>query len=211
MAGNKRELFLTVGEQLFGRYGYRDVNIEDITREAGVGTGTFYTYFPSKEAFYEEILETLESRGREEVDRLVAGFDSPLTKLKALYRFTTLGIRRNPILLGILTRDRKYIYPGQQSRLAGEKTLRQHVERVIGDIIRQGQQARLLRTRSFRDPTRLLLALYDAILLNLHGERVEELMNDALLLVERGLRRRIRLRPMAGGRERRRQQREDGL
>ena len=27
MAGKKRELFLQVGEQLFGRYGYRDVGL----------------------------------------------------------------------------------------------------------------------------------------------------------------------------------------
>ena len=45
MGADKRRLFLKVGERLFSRYGYKDVNIEDITKEAGVGTGSFYTYF----------------------------------------------------------------------------------------------------------------------------------------------------------------------
>jgi len=195
MAGNKRQLFLKVGERLFSRYGYRDVSIEDIAREAGVGTGSFYTYFSAKEVFYEEILDSLEQKGIQEVDRLVAGFDSPMSRLKAVYRFATLGIRKNPILLGILTGNRKYTYPGQEERLEGGRTLRQHVERVIADIIRDGEDRRLLRTRPFRDPTALLVALYDAILMNLDSLKIEELMNDALQLAERGLKRRIRLRP----------------
>ena len=58
MGTSKRELFLKIGERLFSRYGYKDVNIGDITKEAGVGTGSFYTYFPSKEAFYEPVSYT---------------------------------------------------------------------------------------------------------------------------------------------------------
>ncbi len=204
MASDKRKLFLKVGEQLFSRYGYKDVNIEDITREAGVGTGSFYTYFQSKEAFYEEILDNLEEQGIHSVDRLVAGFSSPLNKMKALYRFTTLGIRHNPILLGILTGDKKYIYPGQQDRLDRENTLRSHVERVIADIIREGSRKGLFRSRLYNDPCKMVLAIYDAILMNLQSDRIEDLMNDILVLLERGLKRRMRLRGAGALRDRRR-------
>ncbi|MBN1835980.1 MAG: TetR/AcrR family transcriptional regulator [Spirochaetales bacterium] len=195
MTANKREIFLKVGEELFGRYGYKEVGIEDIAREAGMGTGSFYTYFPAKELFYEEILETLESRSIEEIDRLVAGFESPISKLKAVYRFATLGIRKNPILLGILTANHRYIYPGQRERLERGTTLRQHVEKVIDALIQEGEQKRLLRVKGLRNPTALLLAVYDAILMRRDSAGLEELMNDALHLLERGLRRRIRLRP----------------
>ena len=204
MASDKRKLFLRVGEQLFSRYGYKDVNIEDITREAGVGTGSFYTYFQSKEAFYEEILDNLEEQGIHSVDRLVAGFSSPLNKMKALYRFTTLGIRHNPILLGILTGDKKYIYPGQQDRLDRKNTLRSHVERVIADIIREGSRKGLFRSRPYNDPCKMVLAIYDAILMNLESDRIEDLMNDILVLLERGLKRRMRLRGAGALRDRRR-------
>ena len=203
MASDKRKLFLKVGEHLFSRYGYKDVNIEDITREAGVGTGSFYTYFQSKEAFYEEILDNLEEQGIHSVDRLVAGFSSPLNKMKALYRFTTLGIRHNPILLGILTGDKKYIYPGQQDRLDRKNTLRSHVERVIADIIREGSRKGLFRSRPYNDPCKMVLAIYDAILMNLESDRIEDLMNDILVLLERGLKRRMRLRGAGALRDRR--------
>jgi AcrR family transcriptional regulator len=193
MGADKRQLFLKVGEELFSRYGYKDVNIEDITKEAGVGTGSFYTYFSSKEAFYEQILDNLESQGIRSVDRLVAGFRSPVNKMKALYRFTTLGVKNNPILLGILTGNKKYIYPGHQDRLLGKSSLRAHVEKVISQIIREGSRKGVFRVRRYKNPRRMVLAIYDAILMNLDSDGAEDLMNDILYLLERALKRRVRL------------------
>ena len=193
MGTSKRDLFLKIGERLFSRYGYKDVNIEDITKEAGVGTGSFYTYFPSKEAFYEQILNNLESQGIHSVDRVVGAFKSPVNKLRALYRFTTLGIKNNPILLGILTGDRKYTYPGQQNRTAGAGMLRRHVEKVIVQILNEGSRKGVFRVRQYKNPKRMVLAIYDAILMNLDSAGVENLMNDVLHLLERALKRRVRL------------------
>lgn len=193
MGADKGQLFLKVGEELFSRYGYKDVSIEDITKEAGVGTGSFYTYFSSKEAFYERILDNLENHGIRSVDRLVAGFRSPINKMKALYRFTTLGVKNNPILLGILTGNKKYIYPGQQDRLSGKSSLRAHVEKVISEIIREGSRKGVFRVRQYRNPRRMVLAIYDAILMNLDSDGAEDLMNDILRLLERALKRRVRL------------------
>jgi len=193
MGTGKRDLFLKIGERLFSRYGYKDVNIEDITKEAGVGTGSFYTYFPSKEAFYEQILDNLESQGIRSVDRLVGAFKSPVNKLKALYRFTTLGIKNNPILLGILTGNKKYIYPGEQNRAAGAGMLRSHVEKVIIQILHEGSRKGVFRIRQYKNPKRMVLAIYDAILMNLDSASAENLMNDILHLLERALKRRVRL------------------
>jgi AcrR family transcriptional regulator len=39
-------------EGLFARYGLRKTTIEDIAREAGIGKGTVYNYFPSKEEIF---------------------------------------------------------------------------------------------------------------------------------------------------------------
>jgi len=209
MGADKRRLFLKVGEELFSRYGYKDVNIEDITKEAGVGTGSFYTYFSSKEAFYEQILDSLENQGIRSVDRLVAGFRSPINKMKALYRFTTLGVKNNPILLGILTGNKKYIYPGQQDRLSGKSSLRAHVEKVISEIIREGSRKGVFRIRPYKNPRRMVLAIYDAILMNLDSNGVEDLMNDILHLLERALKRRVRLPGSGTLRDRRKKRKSE--
>lgn len=46
----------TAAEELFCEKGYHGTSITDITREAGVGAGTFYIYFESKLQLYEYLL-----------------------------------------------------------------------------------------------------------------------------------------------------------
>lgn len=179
---------------MFSSYGYKEVNIEDVSKSAGLSTGSFYKYFPSKESFYSEILDRIEMQGIREADRIVTSFESPLNQLKALYRFTTLGIKNNRILRGILTRDEKYIFPGSEERKNRDKSLRTHIEGMIADIISNGTRKRIFRSGVFNDPKQMVIAIYDAILMHFETENIEELINDILLLLARGLRRRIRLR-----------------
>jgi AcrR family transcriptional regulator len=57
-----RERLLAAGRRLFGEKGYFETNIHEITSLAGLSVGAFYTYFPSKEAFYAELIRVV---GRE--------------------------------------------------------------------------------------------------------------------------------------------------
>ena len=194
MESDRRETILKVGKRLFTLYGYREVNIERISKEAGLSTGSFYNYFPSKESFYSEILDAIEKQGIQEADRIVSRLRSPLNRLKALYRFTTLGIKRNRILRGILTNNEKYIFPGSEERQNRENSLRSHIEKMIGDIIRDGARKRVFRSDLFKNPKLMVITIYDTILMHYETENIEELMNDILLLIERGLKRWLRLR-----------------
>ncbi len=193
MESDKRETLLEVGNHFFSRYGYKDVNIQEISRAAGISTGSFYNYFPSKESFYGEILDRIEEQGIQEADRMVSRLDSPVNKLKALYRFTILGIKKNQIIRGILTRNEKYIYPGSESRQKRQSSLRTHIESMIADIIKDGSRRRIFRTGIFNDPRLMVTAIYNTILTNFEINEIEDLIHDILLLLERGLKRRPRL------------------
>ncbi|HEY8686357.1 MAG TPA: TetR/AcrR family transcriptional regulator [Chloroflexota bacterium] len=57
-----RARLLAAAEKVFGERSYFQVSMADITREAGVGNGTFYLYFPSKEAAFRELVK---ERGHE--------------------------------------------------------------------------------------------------------------------------------------------------
>jgi AcrR family transcriptional regulator len=57
-----RARILAACEKVFGEQSYFEVSIADITREAGTGNGTFYLYFPSKEAAFRELVQ---QRGHE--------------------------------------------------------------------------------------------------------------------------------------------------
>jgi AcrR family transcriptional regulator len=51
-----RERLLDAAAVVFERQGYLDAKIVDITVGAGVSSGTFYTYFPSKEAIFTAVI-----------------------------------------------------------------------------------------------------------------------------------------------------------
>jgi AcrR family transcriptional regulator len=57
-----RARLLAAAEKVFGEESYFGVSIADLTREAGVGSGTFYIYFPSKEDIFRELVK---QRGHE--------------------------------------------------------------------------------------------------------------------------------------------------
>ena len=135
MASNHRGTLMKVGERLFAQHGYRDVSIKEITSSAGLGTGSFYTYFPGKESFYSEILDAIEQRGAREVEKHVNSLRSPLFRLKALFRYATLSLRSNEILRGIYTGEKRYLYPGLEVRAQKGGGLLPRIEKLLGDIL----------------------------------------------------------------------------
>jgi TetR/AcrR family fatty acid metabolism transcriptional regulator len=48
-ASDTRESILDATERLLARYGYQKTTMDDVAREARIGKGTTYLYFPSKE------------------------------------------------------------------------------------------------------------------------------------------------------------------
>ena len=209
METDRKQRLLKAGEALFSQHGYRNVSIEDITTLLGVATGSFYSFFPTKEAFYSEILDKIEARGKKMAERVTSRFRSPMNQLKALYRFTTLGILKNRILRGILTEDKRYLFPRWLERQHNEGSLRAYLERKFSEIIRNGLEGRVFRSGLFHDPRRMVVSLYNTILMNLESEDIGDLMDDILLLLERGLKRRLRLRHRDERRDRRNKQTEE--
>ncbi|MHB9143754.1 MAG: TetR/AcrR family transcriptional regulator [Symbiobacteriia bacterium] len=54
-----RQRLLVAAEEVFGTLQYHGASISEITRRAGVAQGTFYLYFPSKQAIYRELVQHL--------------------------------------------------------------------------------------------------------------------------------------------------------
>jgi AcrR family transcriptional regulator len=65
-----REALLGASRRLFGREGYANTTIADITREADRALGTFYTYFENKEAVLEQLAEDFKSEVESRVTEL---------------------------------------------------------------------------------------------------------------------------------------------
>jgi AcrR family transcriptional regulator len=194
MERNRSDTLLKIGERLFARHGYRDVSIRDITDSAGLGMGSFYTYFPSKEAFYSAILDNIEQRGIREVEKHVNSLHSPLFRLKALFRYATLSLRSNEILRGIYAGERRYLYPGLEERVSSGSTLFARIEELVEEILAEGTRKGVFRTSLFRNPKRMLIAIFTTLPLNVPGPNTEDLTDDVMMLIERGLKRWLRFR-----------------
>lgn len=61
---DKKELIMSSAETIFTRFGYHKTSMDDIAKEAGIGKGTIYYYYKSKEdillelvSFYHELLK----------------------------------------------------------------------------------------------------------------------------------------------------------
>ncbi len=61
-----REAILDAADRLLARYGYRKMTVEDLAREVGIGKGTIYLHFASKEeivlSHVDRIVERLKER-----------------------------------------------------------------------------------------------------------------------------------------------------
>ncbi len=54
---SNKDKILSSAEKLFGKYGYKNVKVYEITQSAGLGVGTFYLYFKTKEEILRELVD----------------------------------------------------------------------------------------------------------------------------------------------------------
>jgi AcrR family transcriptional regulator len=71
-----RDKLIAAARDVFGRVGFNEVRVTDITADAGVASGTFYTYFDSKEEIFRLVaaqaladMETAAGRDPENTER----------------------------------------------------------------------------------------------------------------------------------------------
>ncbi len=74
---NKRQLILEKGFELLYQKGYNGTGIKEIVEAAGVPKGSFYSYFPSKQAFALEALQHYRALVDAEMQQVLSNKDLP--------------------------------------------------------------------------------------------------------------------------------------
>ncbi len=74
---------LEAAQRVLAAKGYHGAKIVDIARAAGVGVGTFYLYFPTKEAIFLELVEDAVRRLKSQLDAVQAQAPDPLASAHA--------------------------------------------------------------------------------------------------------------------------------
>jgi AcrR family transcriptional regulator len=104
MEDKKAELF-RCGKELFGRKGFKDTSIADITKMAGFAVGTFYNYYPSKEKLFMEIFIEENEALKRKLMMAVNPDEEPLQLIKKTIMLNIQGMKSNPILSQWYNRD----------------------------------------------------------------------------------------------------------
>ena len=115
-----RRRLLEAAERIFAEVGYHEASIVKITEAAGVGQGTFYLYFESKKAIFDEVVLDLNARVRhamtEAADQGATRAEKELLGFGAFFRFTA----EHPALYRII----------RQAEFVSPETLHLHYERL---------------------------------------------------------------------------------
>lgn len=78
-----RKAILQAAERVIGTQGYSAASISEITRETGVGQGTFYIYFSGKEEIFRELVLEMGRLLRHELSEATKGAADRLAAEKA--------------------------------------------------------------------------------------------------------------------------------
>jgi AcrR family transcriptional regulator len=120
-----RRKLLEAAEHVFSAYGYHEASVSRITDVAGVGQGTYYLYFDSKLAIFNELVEDLNHRVRQAMSEGARGAGNRLEAERAgfaaFFRFTA----EHPALYRVV-REAEQVSPD---------ALRMHYTRIVEGYI----------------------------------------------------------------------------
>jgi AcrR family transcriptional regulator len=91
-----RESILDATERLLARYGYRKMTVEDIAKEVGVGKGTIYLHFKSKEEVVLSHVDRIVERVKERLWAIARTDDTAAVRIRlmlltrVLFRFDSI-------------------------------------------------------------------------------------------------------------------------
>lgn len=101
----RRREILEAGFRAFTTQGFTATRLEDVAMMAGVGKGTIYLYFDSKEALFEEVVRVNLFPTRDEAEQRVAEFEGPAAELLAThlqYVYSRLADDKIPPLIAMV-------------------------------------------------------------------------------------------------------------
>jgi TetR/AcrR family transcriptional regulator, transcriptional repressor for nem operon len=172
--GTSKQALLDAGARLLRERGHGGTGLAEILKTAGVPKGSFYHYFPSKDAFVAELLDAYVVAQRARMEEFLGRRDRPpLERLRAFFEAEAERHRREGCrggcLVGNLAQELADQNPEMRTRLEGilkewtgrfgdclaEATRSGTVPegsdiRGLADFLMNGWQGALLRTKTLK-------------------------------------------------------------
>jgi AcrR family transcriptional regulator len=140
-----REAILDATDQLLARYGYQKMTIDDLAKEVGIGKGSVYLHFRSKEEIVLSHIDRIVDRLKNRLCKIVESEKNPEEKvmemllLRVLFRFDSVQHYTqsiNDLLSSLRSKviERRETYFKQESEIFA-KVLNEGVEKEIFKIV----------------------------------------------------------------------------
>ena len=100
-----RAAILRAGEAVFGELGFGAATVRDIVRRTDLATGTFYNYFPDKEAVFRALVEATGDEARRRVAAARARAATPRAFVEDAYRAYFAYIVEDPDRHAFMSRN----------------------------------------------------------------------------------------------------------
>lgn len=97
MQDKKTEIYKSAKE-LFSNKGFKDTNVSDITKQAGMAVGTFYNYYSSKEKLFMDIYLDENAKLKNSMMQSVDMDQEPIMVVRQIMILNMQGMKANPIL-----------------------------------------------------------------------------------------------------------------
>lgn len=157
------------GKKLFSDKGYKDTNVAEITKIAGVATGTFYNYYPSKDKLFIEIYLEENTKLKKSIMDSVHLEGDPITVMKEMMLLNYRGMNSNPILKEWYNRE---VFHKIERNFREEKGL-DSVDFLYGsfiEIVKKWQNERKMRNDIDAE---MIMAIFTALInIDTHKEEI---------------------------------------
>ncbi len=159
---SREELILDAADRLLARYGYRKMTIDDLAREAGIGKGTVYLHFRSKE---DVVLS--------QIDRVVNGVIAQLRVIAASDAPPTAKLREMLVVRVMFRFDSVQHYTESISEvlrdlraplLQRRQNYFEEEAKVLSGVLREGQRAGAFRRHEALATARTLILASNSLL-----------------------------------------------
>lgn len=139
-----RAALVRAAAAVFEQDGFLDARIADIAGEADVATGTFYSYFDSKEAIFREVVDELidELYQQSRVGDLAG--DDPVSRIAAANRLYVESFARHAGLYAVVVQVSSFNPEFRQRRQASRLAFVERAARGLRQLQEGGQADRAL-------------------------------------------------------------------
>ncbi|SHK02972.1 transcriptional regulator, TetR family [Geosporobacter subterraneus DSM 17957] len=95
----KYKKLLEISEELFWKYGYHRVTMDEIAKAAGISKATVYTYFPTKDDLFLEVLKSNTDYHMEKIMEKIDANYHTFDKIDCLYTYMLNIAKEFPMIL----------------------------------------------------------------------------------------------------------------